>query len=480
MEGKLSQLPWEALKHTEGDIPWSALYKFAAEVVVEPSVVDALIELYEQTLESVYEHEHYEEYYVPAIFALAAPQLSDERLSEIGDVLVEKLADAGHEDDDLLMEVLTAACGSMGPVILPAVLETMAKETDRRGAWFHLWGLTELAAKSNDTEVRNRVIQACTESLQQADSGEIEPIDAINAAWTLAVMKYAECNRLLQRLKKKAARSFCSGDYADALKLLKGRLNYTPPLNLWERPVKEWLEPRWQMAKDWYAREDSREYEDGERQAEELTGRFMESEAAGKLDPELFGDAGFIVNHVLEYAWVYAGSSPEKLDEYTLEQVLLEVFPRKITAERDLFEKVAPVVEVFLRWLESEGILANTSSLVETIRAWADTIVANGMNPQYWGMAKSIMMQARADGVDTQDEQAMQRYLAEYNLRLMEQNLARRSELRDFSPPMPIVEQSPKIGRNEPCPCGSGKKYKKCCGSVKNAGMLDQNYEAKK
>ena len=24
---------------------------------------------------------------------------------------------------------------------------------------------------------------------------------------------------------------------------------------------------------------------------------------------------------------------------------------------------------------------------------------------------------------------------------------------------------SPKVGRNEPCPCGSGKKYKKCCGS---------------
>ena len=23
--------------------------------------------------------------------------------------------------------------------------------------------------------------------------------------------------------------------------------------------------------------------------------------------------------------------------------------------------------------------------------------------------------------------------------------------------------QSKKIGRNEPCPCGSGKKYKKCC-----------------
>ncbi|MFO7637670.1 MAG: SEC-C metal-binding domain-containing protein [Clostridia bacterium] len=27
------------------------------------------------------------------------------------------------------------------------------------------------------------------------------------------------------------------------------------------------------------------------------------------------------------------------------------------------------------------------------------------------------------------------------------------------------IARSEKIGRNEPCPCGSGKKYKKCCGA---------------
>ena len=27
----------------------------------------------------------------------------------------------------------------------------------------------------------------------------------------------------------------------------------------------------------------------------------------------------------------------------------------------------------------------------------------------------------------------------------------------------PIVRDSAKIGRNDPCPCGSGKKYKNCC-----------------
>ena len=27
-----------------------------------------------------------------------------------------------------------------------------------------------------------------------------------------------------------------------------------------------------------------------------------------------------------------------------------------------------------------------------------------------------------------------------------------------------IIKYDRRVGRNEPCPCGSGKKYKKCCG----------------
>lgn len=38
---------------------------------------------------------------------------------------------------------------------------------------------------------------------------------------------------------------------------------------------------------------------------------------------------------------------------------------------------------------------------------------------------------------------------------------------KDGQPPQtaPAVRQGPKIGRNDPCACGSGKKYKKCCGA---------------
>ena len=32
------------------------------------------------------------------------------------------------------------------------------------------------------------------------------------------------------------------------------------------------------------------------------------------------------------------------------------------------------------------------------------------------------------------------------------------------APQTPIVNSSEKIGRNDPCPCDSGRKFKKCCG----------------
>jgi len=42
----------------------------------------------------------------------------------------------------------------------------------------------------------------------------------------------------------------------------------------------------------------------------------------------------------------------------------------------------------------------------------------------------------------------IEKYISDYNRKIIQQN-------------QPIT--SVKIGRNDPCPCGSGKKYKKCC-----------------
>lgn len=40
----------------------------------------------------------------------------------------------------------------------------------------------------------------------------------------------------------------------------------------------------------------------------------------------------------------------------------------------------------------------------------------------------------------------------------------KRKELYKEQKKSGTIVKGPKIGRNDPCPCGSGKKYKKCCG----------------
>jgi len=48
--------------------------------------------------------------------------------------------------------------------------------------------------------------------------------------------------------------------------------------------------------------------------------------------------------------------------------------------------------------------------------------------------------------------------------------------LRGYLPKTrPIVRDNKKIGRNDPCPCGSGKKYKNCC--MKSGKYETTHYE---
>jgi preprotein translocase subunit SecA len=46
-----------------------------------------------------------------------------------------------------------------------------------------------------------------------------------------------------------------------------------------------------------------------------------------------------------------------------------------------------------------------------------------------------------------------------------ELEIARLAGAGDYEPVQRVQRTGDKIGRNDPCPCGSGKKYKKCCGA---------------
>lgn len=66
------------------------------------------------------------------------------------------------------------------------------------------------------------------------------------------------------------------------------------------------------------------------------------------------------------------------------------------------------------------------------------------------------------------------RYLYHVKLVIPEERRPRRiieNRYQEEAPRQPFRREQ-KIGRNDPCPCGSGKKYKKCCGALKGASGM--------
>ncbi len=71
-----------------------------------------------------------------------------------------------------------------------------------------------------------------------------------------------------------------------------------------------------------------------------------------------------------------------------------------------------------------------------------------------------IAKRMEKDGVDFKSIRAMKKWMEAHKAEFQNQN----GEAQKVET---VVHEGPKIGRNDPCPCGSGKKYKKCCGANK-------------
>ncbi len=469
MNDESSQLPWNELQRTDGVIPWPALRTFATALATDSQLTSKLFEVYDRAYEAEYDRLSYTDFYVAGIFALAAPRLDDERRREIGSLLIERMVWAGEDDADVSLEVLLAAAGTMGPVILPAVLDVLASEPDTLGAWSHLWGLMVLVAQSQDEAVRDRVIEFCVDLLEKVERDEIDPSRGTEAAQTLALLQRTEYTDLLERLNKKPMDPWWISEYKEALQLLReGHLDYERLPELWEEPVEEWLPPRCRMVGDWFAKkgkpaEASEEDPDAERARDWAIG-FLLSPVARTLPAGLRDDAYKIVYGLLYNSLTRLDKEPAEWDELALQELLLLIMPEQMPADRSLLEKIAPATEALLYWLGFEGLLDDADALIASVRGLSEYIVFIGMDPQRWGPAKKARMDARQASRNVAENEIVDASVIPDAAESSAEELPDRPPPKAEVPPLPISEYSPKVGRNDPCPCGSGRKYKKCHG----------------
>ena len=177
-----------------------------------------------------------------------------------------------------------------------------------------------------------------------------------------------------------------------------------------------------------------------------------------------------IVRFFAEHSFRYVGAAPEEWNPAVLRECCLEIMPRKMSAEQAFFQAVAPVLSAFFRFLGERSLLRNARELASTVPELDGEIIRASQDERNWGPAKAFVMAAEKAGVDTCDQKAMSLFMIEHNLRQVARMQARRSIPVSPTPCLPapatpIRHAEPKIGRNDPCPCGSGKKFKKCCGA---------------
>ena len=136
----------------------------------------------------------------------------------------------------------------------------------------------------------------------------------------------------------------------------------------------------------------------------------------------------------------------------------------------------APTAEALLRSRYTAFANGNTGYLVETltpdVRDTFDQIEAEGTaaEAEWTGLTLRTIT---GGGVD--DDTGTIEFVANFRLRgerrvHHELSQFRREDGRWLCAggqmnPVPIPVKVEKVGRNDPCSCGSGKKFKKCCGA---------------
>ncbi|MFO0980778.1 MAG: SEC-C metal-binding domain-containing protein [Planctomycetota bacterium] len=116
-----------------------------------------------------------------------------------------------------------------------------------------------------------------------------------------------------------------------------------------------------------------------------------------------------------------AGAAPEKLDGEQMRELLAVHLPRRCWPKDAFVPAMAALLQAFLQDLEERTIVPHAYEL----------------------------RQALAD--------AGERFPAAVR------NIADGERRLDDAPVADLTRRGAKIGRNDPCPCGSGKKYKQCC-----------------
>ena len=114
----------------------------------------------------------------------------------------------------------------------------------------------------------------------------------------------------------------------------------------------------------------------------------------------------------------------------------------------------------------------STDNLDFIRQSWHSSTLPDDVEPNEAGFSWQGLKIIDTEAGGTDDEQGVVEFIASYTMNGQAGTLHERSHFKreagqwryfDGKQKKGVPVTSEKIGRNDPCPCGSGKKYKRCC-----------------
>jgi hypothetical protein len=156
-----------------------------------------------------------------------------------------------------------------------------------------------------------------------------------------------------------------------------------------------------------------------EREIRIETAAFLDSPQAKTLGLKR-EDLKKIVDRFLSCAYDEVGVAPRLLDGEGMHTILGHLLPARFARKDPLGPGVVPALRAYLAFLEENAVIAEVFELknaLENTAAEFEEAVRTGASAHPAPAVKD----------------------------------------------KPFVHRADKVGRNDPCPCGSGKKFKQCC-----------------
>jgi hypothetical protein len=147
-----------------------------------------------------------------------------------------------------------------------------------------------------------------------------------------------------------------------------------------------------------------------------------------------------------ELMYSYHTQSPDQWTETALHNLLTEIYPYQVLVLKSYYDIVEPVLSVFIKCLQNIGVIT--------------PIKAQTLDKQL-KISAPEMLRRFEQANNGQNKQLLKTM---NNIRIIEDKGTNISNIPENIEHVFIEpQQSKKHGRNDPCPCGSGEKYKKCC-----------------